>query len=61
MINVAVDTNVLVYAEEQSVGKKSADARALLDSLPPETTLIPVYVLGELYRVLVRKAGRSAS
>ena len=61
MINVAVDTNVLVYAEEHSAGKKSADARALLDSLPPETTLIPVYVLGELYRVLVRKAGRSAA
>lgn len=61
MINVAIDTNVLVYAEEHSAGEKSAAARVLLERLPPETTLIPVYVLGELYRVLVHKAHRTAA
>lgn len=61
MINIAVDTNILVYAEEQSTGRKCAEARALLQRLPPETTLIPVYVLGELYRVLVHKGRRPAA
>ena len=61
MINVAIDTNILVYAEEHSAGDKCAAARGLLERLPPETTLIPVYVLGELYRVLVHKARRPAA
>jgi len=56
MINVAVDTNILVYAEDLTAGEKRRAALAMFDRLPHETTLIPVYVLGELYRVLVRKA-----
>jgi predicted nucleic acid-binding protein len=56
MINVALDTNVLAYAEDTSQSARRATALDLLDRLPPETTLIPVQVLGELYGVLVGKA-----
>jgi predicted nucleic acid-binding protein len=55
VINVAIDTNILVYAEDLAAGAKRAAALRLFEALPHETTLIPVYVLGELYRVLVRR------
>lgn len=55
-ISVAVDSNVLLYAEGVNDVSKKSDAIALLDALPPEQTLIPVQALGELYAVLVRKA-----
>ena len=58
MINVAVDTNLLVYAEDPAAGEKRVAALDLLETLPRETTLIPVFVLGELFRVLVHKARR---
>jgi predicted nucleic acid-binding protein len=60
MINVAVDTNILVYAEDETAGDKRVAALDLFEKLPRETTLIPVYALGELYRVLVRKARQPA-
>jgi predicted nucleic acid-binding protein len=59
VINVAVDTNVLVYAEESVATEKKAAAIELLEQLPGETTLIPVQALGELYRVLTGKARRT--
>ena len=59
MINIAIDTNVLVYAEDVVSAQKRATALELFDKLPHETTLIPVYVLGELYRVLAHKMKRS--
>jgi predicted nucleic acid-binding protein len=59
VINIAVDTNVLVYAEDVSGARKQAAALGILEKLPHETTLIPVQVLGELYRVLTGKARRS--
>jgi predicted nucleic acid-binding protein len=56
---VALDTNILVYAEGIN-GKPMQDrARALVDKLAPESTLLPVQALGELYAVLIRRAGRS--
>ena len=58
MINVAIDTNVLVYAEEISNSRKKLAALDLLEKLPGETTLIPTLALGELYRVLIAKARR---
>ena len=60
-ISVAVDTNVLAYAEGVNDAEKKAAAIALLGALPPEQTLIPVQALGELYVVLVRKARRRPS
>lgn len=58
-MNVAVDTNVLVYAEGVNDAARKAVALDLLQHLPPESTFIPVQALGELFNVLVLKAGRS--
>jgi predicted nucleic acid-binding protein len=58
---VALDTNVLAYAEGLNGESMKQRALAILEDLPPETTLLPVQVLGELYAVLTRKAGRPRS
>jgi predicted nucleic acid-binding protein len=58
-MNVAVDTNVLVYAEGLNGASKKTMALELLEALPPESTFLPVQTLGELFHVLVHKAGRS--
>ena len=58
-MNVAVDSNVLAYAEGVNGARNRDAAVSLLQALPPETTLLPVQALGELFTVLVRKAGRS--
>lgn len=56
-MNIAIDTNVLAYAEGVN-GLQNRDAAVhLMQSLPPESTLIPVQALGELFNVLVRRAG----
>jgi predicted nucleic acid-binding protein len=57
----AVDTNVLVYAEGIGDGWKCRRADHLIGALPPERLFVPVQVLAELYRVLRRKGGLSAS
>jgi predicted nucleic acid-binding protein len=58
-MNVAIDTNVLAYAEGLNDSAKESVALALLRALPPESTLIPVQALGELFTVLVRKGRRT--
>lgn len=58
-MNVAVDTNILAYAEGVNGRQNKQAAIALLQALPPESTLLPVQALGELFSVLVRKARRS--
>ncbi len=58
-MNVAIDTNVLVYAEGINDAAKRDQALALLEVLPPESTLLPVQTPGELFSVLGRKAKRS--
>ena len=58
-MNVALDTNVLAYAEGVNGERARGSTLRLLRSLPPDETLIPVQVLGELFAVLVRKAKRS--
>jgi len=58
-VNVALDTNVLAYAEGVNGERARVSTLRLLRSLPPEETLIPVQVLGELFAVLVRRAKRS--
>ena len=55
-ISVAIDTNILAYAEDTNGPEKKRAALDILDKLPSETTLIPVQVLGELFNVLVKKA-----
>ena len=58
-MRVALDTNVLAYAEGVNGESMKANALALVSKLPNSTTFLPVQVLGELYHLLVRKAGRS--
>ncbi|MCO5121137.1 MAG: PIN domain-containing protein [Burkholderiaceae bacterium] len=58
-MKVALDTNVLAYAEGvNDIGKRDI-ALSLVRRLPPDAAVVPVQVLGELFNVLVRKAGRS--
>lgn len=58
-MTVAVDSNVLAYAEGVNGSHKRDAAVSLLQALSPESTLVPVQALGELFTVLVRKAGKS--
>lgn len=58
-MRIALDTNVLAYAEGiNGAGRRDA-ALALIRRLPQEATVVPVQVLGELFNVLVRKGGKS--
>lgn len=57
-MKVALDTNVLAYAEGINGIEKRDIAVSLVRRLPQEAGVIPVQVLGELFNVLVRKAGR---
>ena len=58
-MKVALDTNLLVYAEGINGADKRAVVLDVLRRLPTDTAVIPVQVLGELFHVLVRKAGWS--
>ncbi len=58
-MRVALDTNVLAYAEGVNGVSMKKAALELVQRLPEGTTLLPVQVLGELFNLLVRKARRS--
>jgi predicted nucleic acid-binding protein len=58
-LKIALDTNVLAYAEGVNDAEKREVVLELLRDLPQLSAVIPVQVLGELFNVLVRKAGRS--
>lgn len=55
---VGLDTNVLAYAEGAGDARRCRAALALIGRIPPESGLLPVQTLGELYRVLVGKVRR---
>lgn len=57
-MRVALDTNVLAYAEGVNGADRRLASLDLIQRLPQEATVVPVQVLGELFSVLVRKAGR---
>lgn len=57
-LRLALDTNVLAYAEGVNGGPRKKTALGIIDKLPADSTFLPVQVLGELFHVLVRKAGR---
>jgi predicted nucleic acid-binding protein len=59
-LGVAVDTNVLVYAEGEGDLPRCALAREVLARLPTADVMLPSQVLGELHRVLTRRSRRSA-
>ncbi len=56
-MRVALDTNVLAYAEGVNGATMQEAALELIQGLPRESTLVPVQTLGELFNLLVRKAG----
>ncbi len=58
-MKVAFDTNILAYAEGVNGIEKRDIVLELVRDLPQEAVVIPVQVLGELFNVLTRKAGRS--
>jgi predicted nucleic acid-binding protein len=58
-LKIALDTNILAYGEGVNDAEKRDAVLELLDDLPQGSTVVPVQVLGELFNVLVRKAGRS--
>lgn len=55
-MRVALDTNVLAYVEGMNGAARKAAAAELISRLPESSTVLPVQVLGELFRILVRKA-----
>lgn len=58
-MKLALDTNVLVYAEGWGDPARCERARQVVAALDPADVVLPVQVLGELHRVLVGKARRS--
>jgi predicted nucleic acid-binding protein len=58
-VRVALDTNIMAYAEGIDDGRMQAAATELVLALPRGSTVLPVQTLGELFNVLVRKGGRS--
>lgn len=57
-MRLALDTNILAYAEGLGGSSKKKLAVEIIEKLPPDSTLLPVQVLAELFHVLVRKAKR---
>jgi predicted nucleic acid-binding protein len=60
-MRIALDTNVLAYAEGVNGAAMRDKALGLIERLPPEAIVLPVQTLGELFHVLVRKASRRPS
>lgn len=59
-MRVALDTNILVYAEGVGDEARCSKAIQLIEQLPGNRVLLPAQTLGELSRVLTGKARRSA-
>jgi predicted nucleic acid-binding protein len=55
-VRIALDTNVLVYAEGVNGADRSATATRLLKEFSEAEVVIPVQALAELFMVLTRKA-----
>jgi predicted nucleic acid-binding protein len=58
-VRVALDTNILAYAEGVNGAARKATALELLQRLPAGSALLPVQTLGELFQLLVRKVNRT--
>lgn len=56
---LALDTNVLAYAEGVGDSRRQGLALELLDQLRQAQVVLPVQVLAELFAVLVRKGRRA--
>ncbi len=60
-MRVALDSNILAYAEGVNGATRKKLAVELLRQLPQNAVILPVQVLGEVFRVLVGKAGRPSA
>jgi predicted nucleic acid-binding protein len=60
-MKVALDTNILAYAEGINGDERRRQATELVASLPAGTIVIPVQALGELFHLLTRKVRRPPS
>ena len=61
MARIALDTNVMAYAEGVGDARRCKAARALVARLPGHLVVVPAQTLGELHRVLVGKTGRTTA
>ncbi len=59
-MRIALDTNILAYAEGIGDDERCEKAVLLVENLPGGIVLLPAHTLGELYRVLNGKAKRGA-
>jgi predicted nucleic acid-binding protein len=59
-MKIALDTNILAYAEGVNDAERRDAALDIVGRLPQTAILVPVQSLGELFHVLMRKAGRDA-
>lgn len=57
-MRIALDTNILAYAEGVGDARRCRAARGLIARVPGHLLVVPAQTLGELHRVLVGKAGR---
>ena len=55
-MRLALDTNVLAYAEGVNGSERRLLVMELLSRIEPEFVVLPVQVLRELFNVLVRRA-----
>jgi predicted nucleic acid-binding protein len=60
-MRVAIDTNVLAYAEGVGDAARQRQAIEILTRLDLSRTILPAQTLGELFRVITGKAGRSSA
>lgn len=60
-MRLALDTNILIYAEGLDGPARRAVVVELLARVSSDQVVLPVQVLGEFFNVLIRKAGRSRS
>lgn len=60
-MRIALDTNILAYAEGLGDALRCGTALQLVEQLTSNEVVLPAQTLGELTRVLISKAGRSPS
>ena len=61
MSRIALDTNAVAYAGGVGDARRCKAVRQIIFRLPAQLVVIPAQVLGELHRVLVGKAHRTAA
>jgi predicted nucleic acid-binding protein len=57
-VRIALDTNILAYAEGVNGAEMQATALDLISRLPDTDVFLPVQALSELFNVLTRRASR---